>query len=228
MSNAPEASRREATLLAHIILDWHRKVGVKLADQKMSAQPDSLAKYMRLVAEFAESDLSKPHTQIEIARQQISGMFEWFYGEEISPEIVQNVAQRGEIECQSPLHLNEAAKRILAINERLHDGEPERSRGRRTVVRFSGREDLLKKAGEIYRDFAVEENIGIGGANFLLACSLERCASLPLQDEHNLTEVTLVDHSVLGVQRVAPNELANDFLDHLRSKKLLITTSVGM
>src|SRR4029077_10583369 len=104
----------------HIMLDWHRNVGVKLADQKMSARPDSLAKYMQLVAEFAESDLSKPHTQIEIARQQISGTFEWFYGETIPPEIVQKWEQRGEIECQLPLHLNEAAKRILAINERLH------------------------------------------------------------------------------------------------------------
>lgn len=226
MSDLTEKHRREAALLTHLILDWHREVGTRLAPQRMSNNPESLTRYLHLLGSFLESDLSDPRIQNEIARQQLGGTFEWFYGEEIPPDILHRRIRNDDFEFELPSGLNAAAKRILSINEQVQDRAVHEGRQGRTVVRFSDHGDLLAKARQIYRAFTTEEEVGIGGANFLLACSIER-HSPPREHAHQFNEITLIDETVLGVERVAADARSNDFLAHLRSRRLVVEAVVG-
>lgn len=217
-----EKYRREATVLAHVLLDWHRQFGVRLAHQRMQDDPKSISRYLQLVGDFCESDLSDMAKQVEIARQQLSGAFEWLYGEEIPSEILHRWARHADLDIEFPLRLNEAAGRILAINDELQNiGVPASIEGR-TVVRYNDQEDLFAQARKVYQAFTAEEDDGIGGANFLLACSIER-QERPRQSTPQ-NEITLIDDSVLGVVRAVPQSRPNDFLDLLRSKMLVIKT----
>jgi hypothetical protein len=168
--NDLDRHRQEAAFLSHLIITWHRHVGTRLGRERMSSSPEAYHGYVRLLERFLGADLSDPSVQIEIARQQLSGTFEWFYGEEIPPEILRQASAHHELQFDIPRRLNEVAKRILAINENMPtrpEDSPE-AQGR-TVVRFSDHGDLLSKARQVYRHLTNEEEAGIGGANFLLA-----------------------------------------------------------
>jgi hypothetical protein len=150
----------------------------------------------------------------------LSGEFEWFYGDEIPSELLHRWARHANLEFEFPLCLNEAARRILSINNELQNKDAPALIEGRTVVRYKDQEDLLAKARQVYQAFTAEENDGIGGANFLLACSIER-QERPHESSYQ-NEITLIDESVLGIERTVSHSRPNDFLDLLRSKRLVI------
>ncbi len=232
MNEPVERRRQEVTLLTHLILAWHREIGGGLAAHKMANSPDSLDHYRRLIDRFVDADLSDRSIQNEIAHQQLSGSFEWFYGEEIPPEILERWLRDYDFEFEAPRRLNEVARRILSLNEPVSDPAPHHESSGRTVVRFTDDRDLLEKARHIYHHLTDEEDVGIGGTNFLIACSIERHGTSERDRSLGQSglandEISLLDETVLGVLRSDPGARANDFLDHLRSGKLVFKAALG-
>jgi len=146
-------------------------------------QDERLVRYQHAVARFHDSDLSDPAIQLAIAREQIAGSMEWAYGVTV-PE------QLPGFEGAHP-YLEDIARKLEQLASRANE-EERRSEGRK-VVRYSGYEELLAKAKEVYALVTGPDVQGAGGTSFLLSCSLER------SDRHGDDEMVLLSPEILGV-----------------------------
>jgi len=183
---------REAEICARVIRAWHVTIGAALAPTRMRDRPEALRTYRETLARFADADLNRPASQAELARTQLSGVFESFYGEEIPPALWHEY--HSELRSDPPVRLNDAARRILHLQEAAahtehHDAPrteestpaPRASEDRARIL-FSSPEAVLAAARRHYAAYTSEEDLGIGGANFLLSCSLERSPHLGAAD----------------------------------------------
>jgi hypothetical protein len=214
-----------AEVYARVILAWHQTIGLHRIEQKVlraSQEPraDQLQKYRTAVAQFSDSDLRRRDVQTALAQTQISGIFEWFYGEEIPLELFHSYHEI--LPPNPPRHLHDAARYILALRKMEPENPPE-DQGEKhgKTVRFYGRDELLKEARVYYADYTNEEQSGIGGANFLLSCSLERTDSGFLASG----EVTLVTPEFLGF-KVDTSE-SDHFLNQVRAGRIHIEKVEG-
>jgi hypothetical protein len=184
-----EEALREAEICARVIRAWHVTIGAELAPARMrdssgALRRDNLTTYRETIARFADADLSRPANQAELARIQLSGVFEWFYGEEIPPGLWDDY--HDELRSRPPARLSDAARRILDLQAsafRLKDhpqhqaeesSPSPRSRDDRTRIRFSTPKAFLEAGRRYYEAYTSEETIDIGGASLLLSCSVER------------------------------------------------------
>jgi hypothetical protein len=93
-------------------------------------------------------------------------------------------------------------------------------------VRFSSRAQLRAEANAFYADLKVEEGRGIGGANVLLACALERTV-IHVEGAAFLEEVVLRRPEALGFRRVGPEQPSSAILNHVRKGSLVLEQVVG-
>lgn len=214
-----------AEAYARVILAWHKNIGLHRIAQRMrtpsgESRLDQLEKYRAAVTQFSDSDLHRGDMQTALAQTQLSGIFEWFYGEEIPAELFHSYYEI--LPPDPPRHLHEAARYILAVREMKPENtqEDKGSKHGRTV-RFHGRDELLKQARAYYADYSNEEHAGIGGASFLLSCSLERSEGGFLPSG----EVTLVTPEFLGF-KVDTSE-PDHFLNQIRAGKIHIEKVEG-
>jgi hypothetical protein len=214
ISEFPESeSAREAEVCARVIVAWHREIGLATAPERMTRQgetsQDSLDRYRTAVAHFLDSDLTSREIQMELAATQLSGIFEWFYGERIPEELWRRTT--GRPPQPLPQRLHEAAELI----RRAHARQREEERG--TTVRFSSQSELETVARRHYAEYAREEAIGIGGTNFLLSCSLERGAG---------SEITLLTPGYLGFE-VVRDAGKEDLLSRIRAGEIRVEAVEG-
>lgn len=201
---------RLAVEYARVIVRWHQEIGADLAPQRMSIERQH--EYQERVSGFANSGLDNPHVLHELARLQLSGIFEYFYGEIVPVRLFSGFLRERHAE---PLSLSAAAREILSLLEPESERREEPAQGGRKVVRFETQQQLVHAAHEFYRPFSAEAQDGLGGVELLLSCSLERSG-------HDRGEVTLLAPDVLGFEIVTHNSRENDLLDHLRSGTLRI------
>jgi hypothetical protein len=210
---------------ARIILTWHKDIGLHRIPTKMvgssgEARLDQQEKYRVTVAHFSKADLRQRRVQTELAQTQISGIFEWFYGEEIPMELFHNYHDI--LPANPPHRLNEAARYILALRETAPvEDILETQKSERNNVRFQRRDELLGQAHTYYAVYINEEQLGIGGASFLLSCSLERS-----RDGFNDSgAVTLLTPESLGFK--VDTSGADHFLNQVREGNIRIAKVEG-
>ena len=72
---------REAEIYARAILRWHSTIGLQMAPLRMISdghpRTESQQEYKSAIARLTARDLSTIGAQAELARLQISGVFEW-------------------------------------------------------------------------------------------------------------------------------------------------------
>jgi hypothetical protein len=205
----------EAALYARIIVGWHAAIGVDEWQRRFGRefgqhQDERFVRYQHAVARFHDSDLADPAVQLAIAREQIVGVMEWAYSATV-PE------QLPGFEGTQPF-LGDVARKLKQLASPSHE-EEQRSEGR-TVVRYSGYEELLAKAREMYARVTGTDVHGAGGTSFLLSCSLER------SEPHGDGEMVLLSPEVLGVSPAPPGR-PSDLLEQLRSEGLEILDVTG-
>ena len=93
-------------------------------------------------------------------------------------------------------------------------------------VRFSSRKQLQAEADAFYADLKAEEDRGIGGANVLLSCALERTA-IRIEGAKLLEEVVLCRPEATGFRRVGPEQPAASILNLVRAGRLVLEQVVG-
>jgi hypothetical protein len=223
---------REAEAFARVIVAWHRELGLNMAPGRLTwdgkIQQETLDQYRSAVSRFIDSDLRTLEAQAEVARTQLSGIFEGFYREEIPASFWGRFAEG--LQFHPPTHLFEAARRIHQLHERIAAIEDPKEEppqqieesGRGTSVRYSSRDELRSLARQHYAPYLGEEYIGIGGANFLLSSSLERSA------EHSAEsgEITLLKPEYLGFE-IQHSADPNDLLSRLRAGEVRIESLEG-
>lgn len=203
-------------LCSRAIVGWHAKIGIEEWQSRFGDERnDGFARYESAVKRFHESDLSDPAVQRAIAKEQISGSMEWAYAMPL-PEEIWEIAREGQPVERPCQHLGELARELELA---LRDQDSHRADGRQ-IVRFTDREDLYRKAREAYAGVAGEDVQGVGGASFLLSCSLER------SDSHHRGELTLLFPEALGVKRIPPDR-EGDLLNQLGSDALEIMDVTG-
>ena len=214
-----------AEAYARVILAWHKNIGLHHITQKMrssSGEPrlDQLEKYRTAVAQFSDSDLRRRDVQTALAQTQISGIFEWFYGEEIPTELFDPYLEI--LPLDPPRRLNIAARYILDLPKMEPENIPESEMVKHgKTVRFHGRDELLEQARIYYANYINEEQAGIGGASFLLSCSLERTEGGFLSSG----EVVLITPEFLGF-KVDTSE-PDHFLNQVRTGRIHIEKVEG-
>ena len=203
------------------ILNWHRETGVNLVSE---LHPNLRSPYLEAVHKFVESNLHDMDVQRLLANEQIGGQFEWAYQQRVSEQQWYQLAHRLEIDAQYPRSLGEAGKYLQSsLQSEEESGEADREI--RLRVRVTTREELLTKADQFYKNVATEEEIGIGGKNALLSCSLERTPFS--QSARNIQTVTLLHVEALGLYRIHESAQPDDLLEQVRSGALSIKTVVG-
>lgn len=93
-------------------------------------------------------------------------------------------------------------------------------------VRFSTSEHLRAAADAFYADLKREEDRGIGGANVLLSCALERTA-ICVEGTTLAEEVVLRRPEALGFRTVGPEQPPGAILNQLRNGTLVLELAIG-
>jgi hypothetical protein len=93
-------------------------------------------------------------------------------------------------------------------------------------VRFSTPEHLRAEADAFYADLKREEGTGIGGANVLLSCALERTA-IRVDGTTFVEEVVLRRPEALGFRKVGPEQPPGAILNQLRNGTLVLEQAIG-
>ena len=97
--------------LAKMILDWHNRFGAEAAFGRM--EREHLMKYRRTLEDFSERWSTDRDVPSEIARCQLSGIFEYFYGEVVPAHMLSEAQLKGVFPPNIEVTLSELAKRIL-------------------------------------------------------------------------------------------------------------------
>lgn len=97
---------------AELIRRWHERYGV--AGPPSNMNEGLFLRYKERIEHFHRADLSDPHAQLEIAREEQGRVFEWFYVSTIPAELWREVTREYELfDHRPPEHLGEAARWIL-------------------------------------------------------------------------------------------------------------------
>lgn len=205
---------------AELIRLWHEHHGV--AHRPSNMDEGQFRRYMDRVEHFHRVDLANPGAQEEIAREQRSGIFEWYYGTVVPAELWKNIAGKYEVvDHGPPQHLGETANWII---EKLRSTEPlglQKELSRR-IVQAETPARLFEKAREFYADIVAAQTPGVGGVNVLLSCSLER---YPWSQEDK--RATLLRPEALGLRLVGKGERRDDLIDALRQGELVVERVIG-
>ncbi|HEX9941625.1 MAG TPA: hypothetical protein VGG03_06400 [Thermoanaerobaculia bacterium] len=195
-------------MYALFILRWHQNIRMGGVAR---IQGEARASYTEALRRFSEMDLHDPEVQRQLARTQVSGIFEYFYGERCDPDLWYNLARDLEVDLPCPQTMGEAGRKLLDLLEALGSMRaPERSEVPRD------RERLLAAADEFYKDLPSEK--GLGGKFLLLSCSLERGSP---------REVELRHPEELGFHFVAPGTQRDGLIDGVRSGRVTVLEAVG-
>lgn len=207
---------------AELIRLWHLRYGVVRPPSHMNEA--RLLRYKERVDHFHQADLSDPHAQREVAREQQAGVFEWSYVQTIPADLWSAVTRTHEISNHHPPeHLGEAARWILDSLQSADLMEPSPEDKSRLIVEADTRARLLEQAGEFYADIVAEQRAGIGGLNVLLSCSLERYPWDAASDQR----ATLLRPEVLGLRVAVAGERSDDFIDAIRQGELIVEATTG-
>jgi len=218
----PQQHPRLTRAYAELIRLWHERYGIGRPPSHMNES--QFVRYKERVDHFHLADLSNPHAQHEIAREQQSGGFEWAYVETIPAELWNDVTRMYEIfSHRPPEHLGAAAQRILDSRESVDVVKPPQEDRSRVTVEADSRERLLVQADEFYADVVAEQRRGIGGRNVLISCSLERYPWDGASQQH----ATLLRPEVLGLRVAVAGERPDDFIDAIRQGHLVVESTIG-
>lgn len=218
----PQRESRLARVCAELIRFWHEHYGI--AQRPSNMDDDQFLRYRNRVEHFHRADLSDASSQEEIAREQQSRIFEWYYSAVVPAELWNKLAQKYEVvDHRPPQHLGEAAKWIL---DGLSGAEPIEPRGElsRRIIQAETQARLFEQANEFYADVVAEQAPGVGGINVLLSCSLERHPWKGGQEDHH---ATLLRPEAFGLRLVAKGERRDDLIDALRQGDLVVESVVG-
>jgi hypothetical protein len=211
-----EVDSRTLLISTQAILGWHLDIGLRR--HRECVEVSQLEEYVQRVRHFAREDLHNPVIQREIAREQLMGLFEWAYGVPLTEEMHQALAVFLPNLASPPTCLGELAKGILGLLDRTKSKEKNPEKSLRKMVHVVTRDELNREASEFYREYMGEENLGIGGRNVLIACSLERS---------NRESITLLAPEILGIEKIPPNARQDDFLDAIRRGNLVVESVTG-
>jgi hypothetical protein len=216
----PIPDRRLTRVCAEVIRHWHEGHGPDHPSPDLSGE--QVARGRALLQHFRKADLADERVQEEIAREQLSGAFEWSSRASVPPELWDKVVQYFELPMHpGPRNLHEAAIWILEPPKQA-ETHREVEDDRRTV-RARNPEELLIAAQEYYADIAQATNEELGGVNVLLSSSLERRRRGGRYEEPD--QVTLLSAATLGFRFVEMGEREDDFIDALREGVLHVQTT---
>jgi hypothetical protein len=200
---------------ALIILRWHQEYGV---DRAWKDKQEWMTRYLDVVADFTKSDLHNLNSQRELARVQISGELERFYGASVPSDLWDRIMGKLDLSEECPARLGDIARLI----EKYQSVEGESSsEGKRFVLSAQSREQILSSSREFYADLIKEEDKGIGGLNILLSTSLERTRIASGKN------IVLLSPEILGLRYVNKGERPDDILDKVRQGELVIRSAIG-
>jgi hypothetical protein len=114
---------------------------------------------------------------------------------------------------------------MAAVTSKASSGDRESTEIRKRV-RFSSREQLQAEADAFFADLKAEEDRGIGGANVLLSCALERTA-IRIEGTEFLEEVVLCRPEAIGFRRAGREQPADSILHLVRAGRLVLEQVVG-
>ena len=108
----PHGDFRLARACAELMRDWHERHGAVHRPPNMD--DGQFARYRERVAYFRNAELSSPDALAEIAQEQRSRIFEWYYSATVPQELWQHVTHANQvIDHRPPQSLGEAANWIL-------------------------------------------------------------------------------------------------------------------
>ena len=184
-----------AELYARALFDWHSRFGTELAARRLT--PESLASYQHVLDVLAKSDMSDPSVARDIARQQLSGSFEWSYGEMMPPCFLHDFPDEA-------MPLFEVARLIMREVEHVQEMSD----------RYG---PLSARARVAYAEYDTPAQGGVGGVELLLSCSIELDSG-----ENN---VRLLTPEQLGFRVVPRDDEGGDLVNRLRAGQLHIEVS---
>jgi len=214
---------------AELIRAWHQQYGVQMRPTYMSdAEHD---RYLAAVASVEKMDFSDPAAQRELAYLQISGPFEWFFGESIPDDLLQHVAREHHlVDVPLPRTLGEVGRllrRIVEGREQPVEAEPaEPEDPARRPVHSQTRDQLRDAATDYYREILKEdfdEVAKVGGINALLSMSLERNA----WKGHPESDATLLSPEILGLRVLPAGTRPDDLIDAIRAGEVVVHDVIG-
>ena len=220
---------RAAQACAELIRAWHQLYGVRMHPTHMSdADHDH---YLAAVASTEAMDLSDPGAQREIAYLQVSGPFEWFFGEPIPEDLVRRVAAEYElVDIAFPPTIGEAGRWLRRVAEgREGPPEPEKAEAAdpaRRPVHSQTRDELRAAADGFYREILKEdfdEVAKVGGVNALLSMSLERNTWKGRPE----SDATLLSPQIMGLRVLPPGARPDALIDAIRAGEVVVKDMVG-
>jgi len=207
-----------AQACAGVILDWHQMYGLQFAAGRMDAE--TRTRYTTTLEDLQKLDLNEPESLLKIAETQRSGMFEWFYSEQIPEQLWAKYPDVKKVDRVAFRKLHEAAAYIISWRKQYGQHSPTQENSVRDRERLTvSRAELLERASEFYAAYRTEEPQGIGGMCLLLSCSLERSSAA--------SSVTLLSPVILGLKRINPGSRPEDLLDRIRNGELKIEEVTG-
>jgi len=224
-----DESYRSAQACAELIRAWHQRFGVHMRPTHMSAADHDV--YLAAVASAEKMDLSDPAAQRELAYLQVSGPFEWFFGETLPEDLVRSVAREFDLaEIPFPLTVGEAGRWLRRVAEgREGPPQPEQTEPddpARRHVHSQTREELRTAADDFYREILKEdfdEVVKIGGVNALLSMSLERNTWKGRPE----SDATLLSPEILGLRVLPAGTRADDLIDAIRAGDVVVENMIG-
>jgi hypothetical protein len=184
-----------------------------------------LERYLARLRYFCGHDRGCPDMQREIAWEQIAGQFEWAYSAQLTQEVWGGLLGAWPRDRPVPSRTSDAAHLVIAIVGRAKSETTDSPGGTRRTVDFSDCEELDREADLFYSEQMAEEGLGIGGRNVLLACSLERSGMSGAPG--SASRVTLLGLDVLGIRKIQPGERTGDFIDAIRSGRIMVRNVTG-
>lgn len=221
--------QRVAQACAELIRAWHQLYGVRMHPTHMSDADRE--HYLAAVASTEAMDLADPAAQAEMAYLQVSGPFEWFFGEQIPDDLLRRVAREFELDDVAfPPTVGEAGRWLRRIVEgRVGPPEPEKPEPddpARRPVHSETRDELRAAANGYYREMLKEdfdEVARVGGVNALLSMSLERNTWRGRPE----SDATLLSPEILGLRVLPPGSRPDDLIDAIRAGDVVVENVVG-
>ncbi len=199
---------QKARELARLILVWHQQYGrERIREKPLDVQEEYTA---RLEA-FVELDFTKRESISQLGHEQVRGVFEYFYSEQIPHGLWQNMISL-EMEMVKPKHLGDAGKLLLSMieNEDGDNDEGERTQPFRLPndwissampIKPSAFKVLLKNnetprsfLGEHFRSLSQFEERGVGGRELMISMNED------LQENHEQGHLSVYNPAAFNFQ----------------------------